>query len=93
MALRFEREESPDQKRRKLEGFLVQYGLPLAEAVTLFDALLSLPLGDDNASLALTPEQQKQKTPAWTPDDTATDRQEAMQGLLLLLLGGKDSGA
>src|SRR6266478_4818944 len=29
VALRFEREESPQQKLRKLEGFLVQYGLPL----------------------------------------------------------------
>src|SRR5207253_6019496 len=30
VALRFEREESSPQKIRKLEGFLVQYGLPLA---------------------------------------------------------------
>ena len=44
IVLRFEREESPQQKVRKLEGFLVQYGLPLAEAVPLFAALLSLPL-------------------------------------------------
>ena len=44
VALRFEREESPQQKLGKLEGFLVQYGLPLAEAVPLFAALLSLPL-------------------------------------------------
>jgi class 3 adenylate cyclase len=35
VALRFEREESPQQKLSKLEGFLVQYGLPLAEAVPL----------------------------------------------------------
>jgi predicted ATPase len=62
VALRFEREDSPDQKRRKLEGFVVQYGLPLAEAVPLFAALLSLPLGADYAPLALSPEQQKQKT-------------------------------
>ena len=47
VALRFEREESPPQKLRKLEGFLVQYGLPLAEAVPLFAALLSLPLPAD----------------------------------------------
>ena len=44
VALRFDREESPQQKLRKLEGFLVQYGLPLAEDVPLFAALLSLPL-------------------------------------------------
>src|SRR5437867_436411 len=42
VALRFDREDSPQQKRSKLEGFLVQYGLPLAEAVPLFISLLSL---------------------------------------------------
>jgi class 3 adenylate cyclase len=62
VALRFEREESPDQKRRKLEGFLVQYGLPLAEAVPLFATLLSLPLAADDAALTWSPEQQKQQT-------------------------------
>ena len=62
VALRFEREESPQQKLRKLEGFLVQYGLPLAEAVPLFTTLLSLPLPAAYAPLALTPEQQKQRT-------------------------------
>src|SRR5215468_1172506 len=62
VALRFEREESPEQKLRKLEGFLVQYGLPLADTVPLFAALLSLPLSADYAPLALAPEQQKQQT-------------------------------
>ena len=62
VALRFDREESPPQKLRKLEGFLVQYGLPLAEAMPLFAALLSLPLTADYAPLTLSPEQQKQKT-------------------------------
>jgi class 3 adenylate cyclase/predicted ATPase len=62
VALRFNREESPEQKLRKLEGFLVQYCLPLVEAVPLFAALLSLPLGGDYAPLAVSPEQQKQKT-------------------------------
>jgi TOMM system kinase/cyclase fusion protein len=62
LALQFEREESPEQKRRKLEGFLVQLGLPLAEAVPLFAALLSLPLGADYAPLTVSPEQQKQQT-------------------------------
>src|SRR4029453_6234006 len=61
VALRFEREESPEQKLRKLEGFLVQYGLPLAEAVPLFATLLSLPLTADYAPLHLAPEQQKQQ--------------------------------
>src|SRR5262244_1410164 len=62
VALRFEREESPEQKLRKLEGFLVQYGLPLAEAVPLFATLLSLPLGAEYAPLTVSPEQQKQRT-------------------------------
>src|SRR5262249_1891386 len=62
VALRFEREESPPQKLRKLEGFLVQYGLPLTEAVPLFAALLSLPLGTDYAPLTVSAEQQKQQT-------------------------------
>ena len=62
VALRFEREELPEQKLRKLEGFLVQYGLPLAEAVPLFAALLALPLPANYAHLPLSPEQQKQKT-------------------------------
>jgi class 3 adenylate cyclase len=62
VALRFEREESASQKLSKLAGFLVQYGLPLAEAVPLLAALLSLPLTADYAPLAVSPEQQKQKT-------------------------------
>src|SRR5712691_6393217 len=62
VALRFEREESPPHKLRKLEGFLVQYGLPLAEVVPLFATLLSLPLTADYAPLPLSPEQQKQLT-------------------------------
>jgi class 3 adenylate cyclase/predicted ATPase len=62
VALRFEREESPEQKLRKLEGFVVQYGLPLAETVPLLAALLSLPLTADYTPLTMSPEQQKQKT-------------------------------
>jgi TOMM system kinase/cyclase fusion protein len=62
VALRFEREESPPQKLNKLEGFLVQYGLLLAEAVPLLAALLSLPLTADYAPLIMSPEQQKQRT-------------------------------
>jgi predicted ATPase len=62
VALRFEHEESPQQKLSKLEGFLVQYGLPLAETVPLFATLLSLPLGTDYAPLTVSPAQQKQQT-------------------------------
>jgi class 3 adenylate cyclase len=62
VALRFEREESPQHKLKKLEGFVLQYGLPLAEAVPLFAALLSLPLPADYAPLTMSPAQQKQQT-------------------------------
>ena len=61
VALRFEREESSPQKISKLEGFLVQYGLPLAETIPLLAALLSLPLPADYAPLTISPEQQKQQ--------------------------------
>src|SRR2546426_3974535 len=62
VALQFDGEEAPPQKLSKLEGFLVQYGLPLAEAVPLFATLLSLPLGAEYAPLTVPPEQQKQQT-------------------------------
>jgi TOMM system kinase/cyclase fusion protein len=62
VALRFEREDSPQQKCSKLEGFVVQYGLSLAEAVPLLAALLSLPLGADYVPLTVSPERQKQQT-------------------------------
>ena len=55
VVLRFERKESSPQKLSKLEGFLVQYGLPLAETVPLFAVLLSLPLPADYAPLTLRP--------------------------------------
>ena len=41
---------------------MVQHGLPLAETVPLFAALLSLPLAADYAPLHVSPEQQKQQT-------------------------------
>jgi TOMM system kinase/cyclase fusion protein len=62
VVLRFDREESPQQKLSKLEGHLVQYGFPLAEAVPLHASLLSIPLTTDYAPLTMAPEQQKQKT-------------------------------
>src|SRR5215472_7622167 len=62
VTLRFTREDSPPQRLRKLEGLLVQHGLPLAEAVPLFAALLSFPLTADYAPLTMSPERQKQQT-------------------------------
>jgi hypothetical protein len=63
MALRFDREDSPQQKLSKLEGFLVQYGLPLAEAVPLFASLLSLPLPAAYAPLTMSPQQSRSRRP------------------------------
>jgi class 3 adenylate cyclase/predicted ATPase len=60
--LQFDREESLPQKVRTLEGFVLQYGLPLAEAMPLFASLLSLPLPADYAPLTMSPAQQKQQT-------------------------------
>jgi class 3 adenylate cyclase/predicted ATPase len=62
VVLQFDREEAPAQKLRKLEGFLAQYGLPLAEAVPLFATLLSLSLAAEYAPLTVSPERQKQQT-------------------------------
>jgi class 3 adenylate cyclase len=60
--LRVDREEPPSQKVHKLEGLLVQYGLPLAETVPLFTTLLSLPLPAAYTPVQVSPEQQKQQT-------------------------------
>jgi predicted ATPase len=62
VVLQFDRKESPSQMLRKLEGFVVQYGLPLAEAMPLFASLLSLSLAEGYTLLSGSPEQQKQKT-------------------------------
>jgi class 3 adenylate cyclase/predicted ATPase len=62
VVLHFEREESPEQRLRKLEGFVVQYGLPLVEVVPLFAVLLSIPLDTSYVPLTMSPAQQKQKT-------------------------------
>jgi predicted ATPase len=61
VVLCFDRHETPQQKLNKLEGHVVQYGLPLAETVPLLASLLSLPLPADFAPLTTSPEQQKQQ--------------------------------
>jgi class 3 adenylate cyclase/tetratricopeptide (TPR) repeat protein len=62
VVLRFDRGDSFAQKLTKLEGFLVESGLPLAETVPLFSTLLSIPLGADYVSPEISAEQQKQQT-------------------------------
>jgi len=66
--LRFKREESPEEKLRKLEAALedsltVRQSDGLNEVVPLFASLLSLPLPEGRyPPLTLTPQRQKQKT-------------------------------
>jgi hypothetical protein len=60
VALRCEWERSPAQTLRRLERSVVLYGPPLAEAVSLFAALLSCPLPADYTPWTMSPEQQRQ---------------------------------
>lgn len=62
VVLQFTPDESSASKLRKLEGWLVQYGVSLPEGVPLFASFLSIPLDERYAPLPLTPEQQKRKT-------------------------------
>ena len=62
IVLRFERQDSLTQKLTKVEGFLVERGLPLAETVPLFCSLLSIPLGAEYVSPGMPAEQQKRQT-------------------------------
>ena len=62
IVLRFERQDSLTQKLTKVEGFLVERGLPLAETVPLFCSLLSIPLGAEYVSPDMPAEQQKRQT-------------------------------
>jgi class 3 adenylate cyclase/predicted ATPase len=62
-ALRWQPDDTPHEKLRKLETTLSQYSLALAEAVPLLAALVSLALPDDRyPPLTLTPQRQRQKT-------------------------------
>jgi TOMM system kinase/cyclase fusion protein len=62
VVLEFDRDTRQEEKLGRLEGFLVQYGLPLEETVPLLASLLSIPLNDAYAPLDMNPQRQKQKT-------------------------------
>jgi len=62
VVLEFKPEDDAEQKLHKLEGWLVQRGLPLAETAPLFISLLSLPVDKRYPQLIHEPERQKQKT-------------------------------
>jgi class 3 adenylate cyclase/predicted ATPase len=74
--LQFERPDSTADKLRKLEGFLAQSGLPLDEAMPALCSFLSISPVPEYESVAVPPEQQKQKT---------------MQALLDVLLRSADT--
>jgi predicted ATPase len=62
-ALRFQTDDTPEQKLEKLKENLSQYHQPLGETVPLFGALLSVPIPEDcYPTLNLTPQRQRQKT-------------------------------
>ena len=62
VVLRFDRDDSAGDKLRKLEGFLVQSGQSLAEAVPVFASLLSIPVADDTAWPDVSGDLRKQQT-------------------------------
>ncbi len=61
-ALQWQRENSPEEKLRKLEEALLPYDMSLPEVVPLLASLLSLPLPERYPPLTLTPQRQKQRT-------------------------------
>jgi predicted ATPase len=61
--LRFQAEDTPNEKLAKLEQALSQYRLPVEESVPLFAPLLSLPVPENRfPSLNVSPQRQRQKT-------------------------------
>jgi hypothetical protein len=61
--LRFQAEETPDEKLGKLEQRLSQYRRPLEESIPLFAPLLAVPLPANRYPLLnLSPQRQRQKT-------------------------------
>jgi AAA ATPase domain/Adenylate and Guanylate cyclase catalytic domain len=61
--LRFQAEDTPDEKFSKLEQMLRQYRLPIEETVPLFAPLFSLSLPEHHyPPLHLSPQRQRQKT-------------------------------
>jgi predicted ATPase len=83
VVLRSEHPDSTDDKVRRLEGFLVQSGLPLEDAMPPLCSLLSLPLDAEYASGELPPDQQKRRT--MDALQTILFRRAAQQPVLLVV--------
>ncbi len=61
-ALAWTRDNTPDDKVRKLERALTRSAFPLPESVPLFAVLLSLPVPERYPPRPLTPQRQRQHT-------------------------------
>jgi predicted ATPase len=57
-----QRDDTPEEKLRKLESLLAPYDISLPDVVPLFAALLSPPVPKRDPPLSLSPPQQRQKT-------------------------------
>jgi TOMM system kinase/cyclase fusion protein len=60
--LEFERDESPQDRLRKLEGFLARYPVVVPDVVPFLASLLSLPVPEGYPPLALAAARQRQQT-------------------------------
>lgn len=57
--LAFGPDDSPQQKLEKIEGYVAQFHMPLADTVPLVASLLSVPLGEHHRMPDLTPERMR----------------------------------
>ena len=62
VVFQFDKTTTAEDRQRKVEGLCLQYRLPLAETVPLFDSLLAIPASPEYPPLNLSPERQKQNT-------------------------------
>lgn len=62
VVLEFDRDESPEERLTKVEGFVSRYGIDHEEGVALLASLLSIPRGEDEVPLNVTPQKQKEMT-------------------------------
>lgn len=62
VVLRLARDETLEERLRKIDGWVRQYGLDPDINVPLIASLMSIPVGDTYPAIGLTPQKQKEKT-------------------------------
>ncbi|MBK9176020.1 MAG: AAA family ATPase [Flavobacteriales bacterium] len=62
VVLQFHKDDGPEARMQKLEGWLAQYGMDTATMVPLLAGLLSIPLSAGHVPVKLTPVKQKERT-------------------------------